>query len=50
MAGEQVDDAMEVVPVTYRNFDRNNFRRQVRLHVVEDPLEVGVFLVHLRHE
>ena len=49
-AGEQVDDAVEVGAVADRDLDRHHLGREMRLHVVEDPLEVGALLVHLGDE
>ncbi len=41
---------MEVVPVAHRDLYRDHLGRQMGLHVIEDPLEVGVLLVHQRNE
>ena len=41
---------MKVVPVADRDLDRDHLGREVRLDVLEHPLEVGVLLVHHRDE
>ena len=50
VAGEEVDDPVKIGAVADRDLDRNHLRRQVGLHVGEDPLEIRVLLVHQRDE
>ena len=50
VAGEEVDDPMELGPVADRDLHRHHLRRQMGLHVGEDPFEVRVLLVHERNE
>ena len=50
MPGEEIDDPVEIGAVADRDLDRHHLGREVRLHVLEDPLEVGVLLVHQGHE
>src|SRR3954470_11433686 len=50
VAGEEVDDPVEVVAIADGYLDRDDPGCQMGLHIVEDPLEVGVLLVHERNE
>ena len=43
---EQIDDAVEVVPVADGDLDGNHLRGEVVPHVAKDRLEVRVLLVH----
>ncbi len=50
VAGEEVDDPVEVGAVADRHLHRDHLGREVRLHVLEHALEVRVLLVHERDE
>jgi hypothetical protein len=46
VAGEEVDDPVEVRAVADRHLHRDHLRGEVRLDVLEHALEIGVLLVH----